>query len=191
MIAEHPARACGEYRFPTMQLIQTGKYSSVHYDPEHDTFIKTFSPNLTDRWRYRLGIRRYPGYNFRYVAKRLSLLGIQAPDIIESKRYRLVTANVNGVPLKQVIQDDPALQQRYVDILVALYRDRIHCRGLHTDNFLVKDGDIIAIDLDAYKAPRVFTYPRQEFIDCLSRSLKGDEAFLFQRFLQAIDAPAP
>jgi len=170
-----------------MQLIQTGKYTEVHFDPEQDVFIKTFSPKPSDRWRYRLGIRRYPGHNFRYVASRLARLGIATPRIVESHRYRLVTANVHGVALKQRILDDPTLQQRYLDILIALYHDRIHCRGLHTNNFLVKDGRIVAIDLDAYKAPRVFTYPKREFIDCLGRSLKDEEGFLFERFLAAVD----
>lgn len=174
-----------------MQLIQTGKYTEVHYDPDQDAFIKTFTPKTSDRWRYRLGIRRYPGHNFRYVAGRLERLGIATPKILSAERYRLVTANVHGIALKKLVLDSPELQNRYLDILEALYRDRIHCRGLHTENFLVVDGEVIAIDLDAYKAPRAFTYPRREFIDCLSRSLKNDEAFLFERFLERVDAQHP
>ncbi|ALM52105.1 hypothetical protein [Halomonas huangheensis] len=171
----------------SLQLIQTGKYSRVDYDPDQDAFIKTFTPNTRDRWRYRLGIRRYPGYNFRHVARRLEALGISTPEILSVERYRLVTANIHGTPLHDEICNDPQLQTQFVEILVTLFEHRIHCRGLHTNNFLVSEGDIIAIDLDAYKAPRFFHYSRQEFIDCLSRSLKGKEAFLFQNFLKRLD----
>ncbi|GEN22614.1 hypothetical protein [Halomonas cupida] len=171
----------------SLQLIQTGKYSRVHYDPDQDAFIKTFTPNTRDKWRYRLGIRRYPGHNFRHVARRLEALGISTPKILSAERYRLVTANIHGVALHDVIGNDARLQHRFVEILVTLCRNRIHCRGLHTNNFLVADGDIVAIDLDAYKAPRFFHYSRREFIDCLSRSLKGKEGFLFRNFLERLD----
>ncbi|MFG6666768.1 hypothetical protein ACGK9R_06635 [Halomonas sp. HNIBRBA4712] len=169
-----------------MQLIQTGKYSRVHFDPERDLFIKTFQPKPFDRLRYLLRIRPYPGRNFALIAARLEALGIATPTITEARRYRLVTENIHGVPLRERILDDPDLQAQYLDALVAFDREGIHCRGLHTGNFLVRDGRIFAIDLDAYKAPRFWRYPRREYLDCLSRSLTGDEAFLFQRLLDRL-----
>ncbi|KGE79548.1 hypothetical protein CVH10_11290 [Halomonas sp. ND22Bw] len=169
-----------------MQLIQTGKYSRVHFDPERDHFIKTFQPKAVDRLRYLARIRPYPGRNFALIASRLETLGIATPTIVEARPYRLVTENIHGVPLKQLILDSPDLQEQYLDALVAFDRDGIHCRGLHTDNFLVRDGRLFAIDLDAYKAPRWRRYPRREYLDCLSRSLKGNEAFLFARLLERL-----
>lgn len=169
-----------------MQLIQTGKYSRVHFDPECDHFIKTFQPKTFDRFRYLLRIRPYPGLNFALVASRLEALGIATPTIVEARPYRLVTENIHGVPLRQLILDSPDLQKQYLDALIAFDRDGIHCRGLHTDNFLVRDGRIFAIDLDAYKAPCLWRYPRREYLDCLSRSLKDDEAFLFIRLLERL-----
>lgn len=169
-----------------MQLIQRGKYSLVYFDPDKDHFIKTFQPKSFDRLRYALRVRSYPGHNFARIAARLAALDIASPIIVEADKYRLVTGNVHGTPLKQLILDSEALQTRYLDILVAYYRHDIHCRGLHTDNFLVRDGEIVAIDLDAYKAPRFFKYSKREFLDCLKRSLKGSEAFLFQRLLERL-----
>ncbi|MFD2190225.1 hypothetical protein [Pistricoccus aurantiacus] len=166
-----------------MQLIQSGKYSMVYFDPEKDHFIKLFHPKPFDKLRYALGVRPHPGHNFARIAARLAALDIASPTIVEARKYRLVTENVHGAPLKQLILASEALQTRYLDILVAYYRHDIHCRGLHTDNFLVRDGKVFAIDLDAYKAPRFFKYSKREFLDCLKRSLKGSEAFLFQRLL--------
>ncbi|MBP5980985.1 MAG: hypothetical protein KA748_12355 [Halomonas sp.] len=169
-----------------MQLIQTGKYSRVYFYPECDHFIKTFQPKVFDRLRYLLRIRPYPGLNFALVASRLEALGIATPTIIEAHRYRLDTENIHGVPLKQLILDSPDLQEQYLDALVAFDHNGIHCRGLHTNNFLIRDGRLFAIDLDAYKVPRWWRYPRTEYLDCLSRSLKGDEAFLFTRLLERL-----
>lgn len=171
----------------SLQLIQTGKYTRVDYDPQRDLFIKTFTPKRFDRLRYLLRIRPYPGHNFALIARHLEALGIATPTIVEADKYRLVTANIHGVPLKQRIQDSEALQTQYLDALEAYYRHGIHCRGLHTNNFLVRDGRIVAIDLDAYKAPhRLIRFPQREYLDCLSRSLKGDEAFLFHALLERL-----
>lgn len=171
----------------TLQLIQTGKYSRVDYDPERDEFIKTFSPKRFDRLRYFLRIRPYPGHNFAIIAAHLDRLGIATPTIVESDKYRLVTENIHGVPLKQRIQDSEALQTQYLDALEGFYHHGIHCRGLHTDNFLVRDERIVAIDLDAYKAPhRLIRFPQAEYLDCLSRSLSGDEAFLYHALLKRL-----
>ncbi len=169
-----------------MQLIQTGKYSRVHFDSELDHFIKTFQPKAFDKLRYLLRIRPYPGLNFALVASRLKALGIATPTITEARPYRLVTENIHGVPLRQLILGSTDLQEQYLDALVAFDREGIHCRGLHTGNFLVRDGCLFAIDLDAYKAPRWWRYPRREYLDCLSRSLEGDEAFLFTRLLERL-----
>lgn len=175
----------------TLQLIQTGKYSRVDYDPERDIFIKTFSPKHIDRLRYRLRLRPYPGHNFAIIAGHLESLGIATPAIVEASKYRLVTANVHGVPLQQCIQDSLDLQTQYLDALEALYRHGIHCRGLHTNNFLVRDQRIVAIDLDAYKAPHpLMRFPRREYLSCLGRSLQGDEAFLFHALIKRLGQDA-
>ncbi|WP_447529055.1 hypothetical protein [Vreelandella sp. TE19] len=173
-----------------MQLIQTGKYSRVHFDPEHDQFIKTFQPKTFDRLRYLLRIRPYPGLNFALIASRLDALGIATPTITEARPYRLATQNIHGVALKELILDSPDLQAQYLDALVAFDQNGIHCRGLHTGNFLVRDGRMVAIDLDAYKAPRWWRYSRREYLNCLSRSLTGDEAFLFTRLLERLGLDA-
>lgn len=171
----------------TLQLIQTGKYSRVDYSPERDEFIKTFSPKRFDKLRYLLRIRPYPGHNFVIIARHLERLGIATPRIVEAEKYRLVTANIHGTPLKQHIQTSETLQAQYLDALEAFYRNGIHCRGLHTDNFLVRDDRIVAIDLDAYKAPhRLIRFPQAEYLDCLSRSLTGDEAFLYHALLKRL-----
>lgn len=78
------------------------------------------------------------------------------------------------------------LQEQYLDALTAFDHHGIHCRGLHTNNFLVRDERLFAIDLDAYKAPRWLRYSRREYLDCLRRSLKGEEAFLFARLLERL-----
>ncbi|MCI0508564.1 hypothetical protein C8E00_103417 [Chromohalobacter marismortui] len=169
-----------------MQFIQQSKYSTVYYDPHDDTFIKTFQPKLIDHLRYSLGIRPHPGHNFAKIAAKLQTLGIATPSIVIAKKRYLVTSNVRGVALKTRILDSPDLQARYLDILATYYHHDIHCRGLHTDNFLVRDNVIYAIDLDAYKAPTFFKYSKREFLECLQRSLKGDEAFLFDRLLKRL-----
>ncbi|MCK0714579.1 hypothetical protein ACFO0U_12665 [Chromohalobacter sarecensis] len=169
-----------------MQLIQHSKYSTVYYDPQNDTFIKTFHPKPVDHLRYSLGVRPHPGHNFAMIAAKLKSLGIATPEIVTAKKRYLVTTNVHGVALKELILDSPLLQERYLDILVSYYHNDIHCRGLHTDNFLVKNNEIYAIDLDAYKAPRFFKYSKREFLDCLQRSLKGNETFLFDRLLKRL-----
>ncbi len=68
--------------------------------------------------------------------------------------------------------------------MVAFDRHGILCRGLHTNNVLVRDGRLIAIDLAPYKLIPHWRFPRREYLDCLSRSLKGDETFLFTRLLE-------
>ncbi|WP_156105340.1 hypothetical protein [Litchfieldella xinjiangensis] len=169
-----------------MKLIQSGKYSHVYYDEAEDCFVKTFHPKIYDKLRYALGVKNHPGINFQVVANHLQQMGIATPEIIEAKKYRLVTRNVHGVPLKQEILGSHQLQDRFVAILVSLYNHGLLSRGLHTKNFLVSNQIVVAIDLDTYKLPSRFSNYRNEFIDCLGRSLKGDEAFLFERFISKV-----
>ncbi|MGJ8515814.1 hypothetical protein LMG33810_000125 [Carnimonas sp. LMG 33810] len=171
-----------------LEFIQSGKYSDVHYDRARKVFIKTFSPKAFDRFRYITGIRPAPGINFVKVAKRLKQLGIQVPEVLVAKPYYLEMRDVEGPRLRELLPDNPQLQQKYVDLIVTLYRNHVYCRGLHTKNFLVKDGELVAIDLDAYKLPRLVNYSGSDFLDKLKRSLNGPvpEQYLYDRVVAAL-----
>lgn len=171
-----------------LEFIQSGKYSDVHYDRTRKVFIKTFTPKAFDRFRYITGIRPAPGTNFMKVAQRLTQLGIKVPEVLVARPYYLEMRDVEGVQLRELLPDNPDLQQKYVDLIVTLYRHHVYCRGLHTKNFLVKEGELVAIDLDAYKLPRLFKYSGQDFLEKLKRSLNGEvpENYLYLRIVKAL-----
>lgn len=174
-----------------MKLIQTGKYSRVYYDAASESFIKEFSPKFEDKLRYLLRFKPYPGMNFAHIAQRLGRLGVATPEITEAKPYRLVTRDVHAdAPLCDEIADSATLQQQYLDVLELCWRNRLFCRGLHTRNFLVKGGQLVAIDLDAYKDCRWLPFNRKEFLYCWESVLGKNEKFLFSQLLIRLGLPA-
>lgn len=179
----------GRTRDTGVEFIQSGKYSTVYFDPERRVYIKYFRPKAFDRLRYWLGIRPAPGRNFLKIARRLERLDIKVPDILMARRYYLEMREVEGTELRGLLPEHPELQQQYVELIARLYQDHIYCRGLHTKNFLAtSSGELVAIDLDAYKAPRLFHYSGHDFLEKLKRSLTGevDELYLYQRIVERL-----
>ncbi|WP_442322410.1 hypothetical protein [Cernens ardua] len=176
----------------SMEFVLSGKYSTVYYDRGRKVYIKTFSPKRFDRLRYFLHIRPYPGKNFALVAHQLTEQGIRVPEILIAENYYLETRDIEGSQLRELLPDHPELQEKFVELIVTLFRAGIHCRGLNTKNFIVRDEELYAIDLDAYKAAGVIKFPEREFLENLKRAIKGPEAYLYDRIIQKLgieDAP--
>lgn len=155
-----------------MQLIIKHKRSSVFYNSKTDTFIKTFKPKAINRFKFFLNLRQYPGNNFNYICNLLNSLNIKTPKITKHSKYYIETANLYGESLEDFLDKNPndnSIIKKYIYIIITLLKNNIYCGDLSLDNFIVKDNEIYALDLEDYKHVRFFKYKNEEFL----RRLKG------------------
>lgn len=142
-----------------MKDIVVGERSSVFYDEEKHIYIKTFNPKFKMKLKYFLGIRRFPGKNFYFISKLLNSLNIKTPEIIEYSNYKVVTKELNGVCLeKELKKGNKELEDKFSRLITTLFTNKIYSGDLSPDNFIVVDNEIYALDLEDYRAGRLYIF---------------------------------
>lgn len=141
---------------PHRVLIKRTRRVMVEYDPLEKTYIKHFYPSLPDRVKYLVGLREYPGLNFRRIATRLHLLGVAVPQVVEASRFSVSTKALEGRSLMEALltdQEDDLLRLMtlYADILAATFQAGIFFGDAHFRNYMVCAGRLYALDLDNYR----------------------------------------
>lgn len=155
-----------------MKIIVSHARSSVFYNSKTDTFIKTFSPKLINRFKFFINLRLYPGNNFYYICNLLNSLNIKTPIVINYSKYHIETANLHGESLENFLERNPndlKIINKYVHIILILLKNNIYCGDLSLDNFILKNNEIYALDLEDYKHIKFSKYNRKEFL----RRLEG------------------
>ena len=135
-----------------MQCIRKNHKRSVFYDSETKRYIKVFTPKLELKIKYWLGLRKYPGLNFAHIANRLEELGISTPKVVHAEKYKVVTEEIAAPTVREYLEKkpDPALESRLVDQIATVLNAGISFFDFHYDNFMYKDGESIALDLEGY-----------------------------------------
>ena len=159
-----------------MKLIVNLKERKVFYDDKNEVYIKEFFPNFERRLKCFFRLRKYPGENFFYAAKKLNQLGIKTPEVVEYSRYRVVTKAVQGQLLADYFVDNnnPKIELKFLDMIVNVLNHRIYHKDFRPGNFIIRDGEIYAIDLEDYKIDVIHAWNHQELISRLHKTLKND-----------------
>ncbi len=134
-----------------MELIVDHKRTKVIFDKKEKVYIKKFNPKLQYKLKFFLGFRRYPGHNFKYIAEKLTELNINVPKIKSYSRYTIITEDIQGVVLRDYLLKDKTILKDFLDTIVKILESGIYFGDFNTGNFIVKDGEIYAIDLEDYR----------------------------------------
>lgn len=135
-----------------MTCLRKNHKRSVYYDKETGEYTKYFTPKLELKLKYWLGIRRYPGANFAYIANKFAQLGIKTPPIIKAEKYMVVTKEINAPTLEEYLTttNDPEIEKRLIELVASILNAGIVFFDFNRGNFLYKDGEFYVIDLEGY-----------------------------------------
>jgi len=67
------------------------------------------------------------------------------------------------------------LLNNFLDIIVKILKNNIYYSDFNTKNFIVKDKEIFAIDLEGYKVGKFAFKTKKELHNRLNKALKNDE----------------
>lgn len=154
-----------------MKVISNQKRSIVYYDEANDIFIKKFMPKFSAKLKYFFRLRKYPGYNFKYISSELNRLNILTVEVISYSHYSVTTKHLFGTPLDKYLINFPQsnILNDFINIICTLFKNNIYCGDLSYDNFFVVDKKIYAIDLEDYRKVKFLKRDTSEAI----RRMKG------------------
>lgn len=86
-----------------------------------------------------------------------------------------MTKDIQGVVLREYLKKDDSILKYFLDIIVKILKNKIYYSDFNTKNFIVKDGEIFAIDLEGYKIGMMAVKTKEELHNRLQKALKNDE----------------
>ncbi|MEG2092661.1 Mn2+dependent serine/threonine protein kinase [Cetobacterium sp.] len=169
-----------------MKPVSKHKRSSVFYNEQTDSFIKTFSPKFKWKLKFFFRLRRYPGDNFYYISNLLNSLNIKTPKIIKHSKYFIETKNLAAMSLKEHLElnpNDTDTIEQFVNLISILMKNNIYSGDLTPRNFIFKNGDIYALDLEDYRHNTRLTFKKKNFLRRLKTKIPDE---IFQLVLKKI-----
>ncbi|MGL5232856.1 MAG: hypothetical protein ACRC7W_05955 [Fusobacteriaceae bacterium] len=156
--------------------IVDGKKTKVIYDTERKIYIKTFNPDDDKKLKYLLGMRIYPGRNFKVISDYFNANGIKTPKIIAVDKYKVVTEEVEGRVLKDFMQScEPERQlfliDLYIEIVAKIINLGVYFGDFNFGNFIVSNDELCAIDLEDYRRDFFSNWRRKSLLKRLKRFL--------------------
>ncbi len=159
-----------------MDIIVDHKRTKVFYDNKKELYVKKFYPRLEMRLKYALGLRKYPGKNFQHIAITLNNLGIKTPEIEKVGKYEIVTKKVEGELLSEYLSRDRSIVKDFLDLIAKVLKSGVYFGDFNTNNFIVNNGAIYALDLEDYRKELFFSRTTDEALRRLRVTLHNDEA---------------
>jgi RIO-like serine/threonine protein kinase len=156
-----------------MKTIVNHKRTKVFFDNKKNEYIKIFNPKPKSRLKFFLGFRKYPGENFKYISEVLKKLGINVPKIKFASKYTVVTENIEGELLSEYIKKDSTIIIKFLDLIVKVLNNNIYFGDFNTTNFIIKNEEIYALDLEDYRKEIFFSRDSNEALIRLERTLKN------------------
>ncbi|MDX8335920.1 BUD32 family EKC/KEOPS complex subunit [Candidatus Cetobacterium colombiensis] len=156
-----------------MKVIIIHRRSCVYYKVSSDSFIKEFTPKFSSKLKYFFKLRKYPGKNFYYISNLLNSLNIKTAKIISYSNYHIETKNIDGITLEEFIKikgdNYDYIISQYIFLILTLIKNNIYCGDLHFGNFIVKNNELYALDLEDYHHKNIFW----SYKKCFLSRLKG------------------
>lgn len=146
-----------------MKIIVDKKDTKVLYDEKKFEYIKLFHLNIWNRIGCFFKIKKYPGINFNDISLKLNKLGIKTVKIKTYDKYKVVTEELIGSESLENFKDNKVIMKKYYHIIKTLYDNKIYSGDLALDNFLVKNNEIYALDLEGYKTMNLTKRSPKEF----------------------------
>lgn len=153
------------------------KTRRVYYDKNKERYTKEFYPKIQEKFKYFFKLRKYPGENFDLVAKTLNKIGIKTPKIIEYSKYKVVMEELKGTLLSEYLNKnkDSVVIENFLNLIVKVLKNKIYHSDFAPRNFLIKDGEIFAIDLEDYMVGVITLKTKEELRKRLKKALRNDD----------------
>ena len=122
--------------------------------------------------------RKYPGENFKFISEELKRMGIRVPEIVSFNKYEVITKKIQGVSLTEYFHEngyDDKILKSFLDIVVKILESGIYFGDFNTNNFIISDGEIFAIDLEDYKKLIFLKRDRNEALRRLRNTFRNEE----------------
>lgn len=84
---------------------------------------------------------------------------------------------LKGVLLSEYLgrNKDTVIIENFLNIIVKILKNKIYYSDFNSKNFIVKEEEIFAIDLEGYKTGRLAFKTKKELHKRLKKALKNDE----------------
>lgn len=154
-----------------MKIINKQKRSIVYYDESNQEFIKNFNPKFSNKLKFFLRFRKYPGDNFNFISRELNKLGIFTVKVLKYTHYSVTTKKLDGISLDNYLKLYPNsnILNDFIILITKLLNNNLYCGDLSYDNFFVVNNQIYAIDLEDYRKVKFFKRDNKEAL----RRMKG------------------
>ena len=158
------------------KVIVNHKRTKVVYDIEKKIYTKYFYPKFDKRLKYFLGLRKYPGRNYKYISDILEKDGIKVAEVVDFDKYNVSTKEINGKNLsEELINSEKArgekLINKYIEIVSKIINLGIYFGDFNFENFIVYQEELYAIDLEDYRKDFFSVYRNKSLIKRLRRQL--------------------
>lgn len=173
-----------------LKVITDNEKTKVVYDDEKKVYIKTFYKNKRLRMRVReyLGLKEYPGINFKKISKMLINMnggGIKCPKIVSYKKYEVITEEIEGISLRKYIENHSKEEAEkmieiYIEnvskILKEIIKKNIYYNDFHFENFIITPSkEMYIIDLEGYTKDLFFLFHKKKMLKGILRIISEEK----------------
>ena len=173
-----------------LKVITDNEKTKVVYDDEKKVYIKTFYKNKRLRMRVReyLGLKEYPGINFKKISKMLINMnggGIKCPKIVSYKKYEVITEEIEGTSLRKYIENHSKEEAEkmieiYIEnvskILKEIIKKNIYYNDFHFENFIITPSkEMYIIDLEGYTKDLFFLFHKKKMLKGILRIISEEK----------------
>ena len=158
------------------KIIVENSKSKVIYDDLEKTYTKYFYSGYSKKIKFFLGIRRYPGKNYKYISDIFEKEGIKVAKIIEFNKYMVKTEEICGISLLDCLvssseDNKEKLIKKYIYLVSKIINLGIYFGDFHFGNFILYNDELYVIDLEDYKKDIFSKYRRKSLLKRLKRYL--------------------
>lgn len=158
------------------KVIVNHKRTKVIFNTEGRVYTKYFYPKFDKKIKCFLGLRKYPGRNYKYISDILEEDGIKVAEVINFNKYSVSTKEIIGKNLSEELKNSEKergkeLINKYIEIVSKIINLGIYFGDFNFDNFIVSQEELCAIDLEDYRKDLFSAFRKKSLIKRLRRQL--------------------
>lgn len=171
-----------------LKIITDNEKTKVVYDDEKKVYIKTFYKNKRLRMRLRLylGLKEYPGINFKKTNDMLLKIngGVNCSEIVSYNKYSVTTKEIEGKSLHETLKecDKERLKifiEKYINIVSEILKEiikrKIYYNDFNFHNFIVdKNENLYVIDLEGYTKDFFFFIHKKDLLKGVKETIVSE-----------------
>ena len=158
------------------KVIVENSKSKVIYNDVEKTYTKYFYSGYSKKIKFFLGLRKYPGRNYKYISDIFEKEGIKVAEIIDFDKYMIKTKEILGISLLEYLiynsEDKKKIFiKKYIDLVSKIINFGMYFGDFHFGNFIIYNDEIYVIDLEDYKKDILSKYRKKSLLKRLKRYL--------------------